>query len=271
MHLLQKHWRKMHTMSCFPFVTLLPQTLWYFFSRIFLMADSSLKVMKTKPLLLFVFGSIGSSIVSICKHHNRYSINKCQKTQINVLCSIDVKLTSPKAPKYSRTFSSVVSGLRPPTKIFLTSSFFIAMALLGSICRPSSLCSFCSSTLQMKRGEPLPPRKRLDLREADASIPCPHFLLLWTRWTQTLVTGRCSNPSLWCSRSPRRTSRSSPSGLSYWCPSWGLQQTFYCTKKNTTSWWEPHFFFCDRANSIPTEETGFKHIKQTRSMEIIYF
>lgn len=42
--------------------------------------------------------------------------------------------------------SSVASGINPPTKIFLTGSFFMAIALLGSIKRPSSLCSFCSST-----------------------------------------------------------------------------------------------------------------------------
>ncbi len=188
--------------------------------------------MNTKPLLLFVFGSIGSSIVSIYKRHNRYSINKNQKTKTNVFILNRLKLTSPKAPKYSRIFSSVVSGLRPPTKIFLAGSFFMAMALLGSICRPSSLCSFCSSTFQKKRCERPPPSKCLDWRKAKAYIPCPHFLHLWTRWTQTLVTGRCLNPSLWCSQSPRRTLRSSPLGLSYWCPSWVLQQTFYCTKEN---------------------------------------
>lgn len=55
-------------------------------------------------------------------------------------------LTSPKAPKYSRIFSSVVSGLRPPTNIFLTGSFFIAIAFLGSICLPSNRCSFCCNT-----------------------------------------------------------------------------------------------------------------------------
>lgn len=59
--------------------------------------------------------------------------------------------TSPKAPKYSLMASSVASGFRPPTKIFLAGSFFIAIALLGSIWRPSSLCSFCSSTCRFKQ------------------------------------------------------------------------------------------------------------------------
>lgn len=54
--------------------------------------------------------------------------------------------TSPKVPKYSWITSFEVSGLRPPTKIFLTGSFFMAMAFLGSMTRPSSLCSFCSKT-----------------------------------------------------------------------------------------------------------------------------
>lgn len=57
-----------------------------------------------------------------------------------------VKLTSPNAPKYSLMVSSLASGFNPPTKIFLTGSFFMAIALLGSIKRPSSLCSFCCST-----------------------------------------------------------------------------------------------------------------------------
>lgn len=56
------------------------------------------------------------------------------------------KCTSPKVPKYSSMTSFEVSGLSPPTKIFFTGSFFIAMAFLGSICLPSSLCSFCSRT-----------------------------------------------------------------------------------------------------------------------------
>lgn len=59
--------------------------------------------------------------------------------------------TSPKAPKYSLIASSVASGFNPPTKIFLAGSFFIAIALLGSIWRPSSLCSFCSSTYRKKK------------------------------------------------------------------------------------------------------------------------
>lgn len=57
-----------------------------------------------------------------------------------------MKLTSPKAPKYSLMASSVASGFNPPTKIFLAGSFFMAIAFLGSMGRPSSLCSFCSST-----------------------------------------------------------------------------------------------------------------------------
>lgn len=56
-------------------------------------------------------------------------------------------LTSPKAPKYSLISSSGVSGLRPPTNTFLGGSFpFMALALLGSISFPSSLCSFSSNT-----------------------------------------------------------------------------------------------------------------------------
>lgn len=56
------------------------------------------------------------------------------------------EITSPKVPKYSWMTSFEVSGLRPPTKIFLTGSFFMAMAFFGSITLPSSLCSFCSRT-----------------------------------------------------------------------------------------------------------------------------
>lgn len=77
-------------------------------------------VIKQNPLLSFVFVSMGSSIFSI----------------------------SPKAPKYSLICSSEVSGLNPPTKTFLGGSFpFKALALLGSINLPSSLCSFSSKTL----------------------------------------------------------------------------------------------------------------------------
>lgn len=55
--------------------------------------------------------------------------------------------TSPKPPKYSRIFSSGVSGDKPPTKIFLTGSFvFMALALFGSMTFPFSLCSFWSMT-----------------------------------------------------------------------------------------------------------------------------
>lgn len=55
---------------------------------------------------------------------------------------------SPKAPKYSLICSSEVSGLNPPTKTFFGGSFpFKALALLGSINLPSSLCSFNSKTL----------------------------------------------------------------------------------------------------------------------------
>lgn len=56
--------------------------------------------------------------------------------------------TSPKVPKYSWMTSFEVSGLRPPTKTFLTGSFFIAKAFLGSITLPSNLCSFCARTLE---------------------------------------------------------------------------------------------------------------------------
>lgn len=47
--------------------TLLPPTVWYFFSIAFLTAASSLYVMNTNPLLFSVFGSCGSSIFSIYK------------------------------------------------------------------------------------------------------------------------------------------------------------------------------------------------------------
>ena len=49
-------------------LTLLPLIVWNFFSSTFFTGSSSLKVMKTKPRLLFDFGSIGSSMASICKH-----------------------------------------------------------------------------------------------------------------------------------------------------------------------------------------------------------
>lgn len=45
----------------------------------------------------------------------------------------------------------VGSGLRPPTKIFFTGSFFMAMAFLGSMTRPSSLCSFWSRTCSNRK------------------------------------------------------------------------------------------------------------------------
>lgn len=60
-------------------------------------------------------------------------------------------LTSPNSPKYSLIFSSVASGFRPPTKIFFTGSFFMAMAFLGSMTRPSSLCSFWSRTCSNRK------------------------------------------------------------------------------------------------------------------------
>ena len=54
---------------------------------------------------------------------------------------------SPKAPKYSLICSSKVSGLNLPTKTFFGGSFpFEALAGLGSINLPSSLCSFSSKT-----------------------------------------------------------------------------------------------------------------------------
>lgn len=84
-------------------------------------------------------------------------VNITLKQPIHYIClnaQLAVELidsfTSPKAPKYSSITSLAVSGLRPPTKIFLTGSFFIAMAFLGSICRPSNRCSFCSRTYAKK-------------------------------------------------------------------------------------------------------------------------
>lgn len=60
--------------------------------------------------------------------------------------------TSPKASKYSLIFSSGVSGERPPTNIFFTGSLdFMALALLGSITFPLSLCSFCVITFDSKQ------------------------------------------------------------------------------------------------------------------------
>jgi len=59
--------------------------------------------------------------------------------------------TSPKEPKYSLTFSSGVSGERPPTKIFFTGSLlFMALAFLGSMTFPLSLCSLCVTTCVTK-------------------------------------------------------------------------------------------------------------------------
>lgn len=46
-------------------LTLLPPTVWYFFSIAFFTGASSLYVMNTNPLLFSVFGSCGSSMVSI--------------------------------------------------------------------------------------------------------------------------------------------------------------------------------------------------------------
>lgn len=130
--------------------TLLPPTVWYFFSIAFLTAASSLYVMNTNPLLFSVFGSCGSSIFSIYKRgenafYTSIFIPVCLWRNATVH---QKKTTSPKAPKYSSMTSFAVSGLRPPTKIFLTGSFFIAKALLGSITLPSSLCSFCASTFE---------------------------------------------------------------------------------------------------------------------------
>lgn len=129
--------------------TLLPPTVWYFFSIAFLTAASSLYVMNTNPLLFSVFGSCGSSIFSIYKRGE----NAFYASIFILVCLwrnaiVHQKTTSPKAPKYSSMTSFAVSGLRPPTKIFLTGSFFIAKALLGSITLPSSLCSFCASTFE---------------------------------------------------------------------------------------------------------------------------
>lgn len=90
--------------------------------------------------------------------------------------------TSPKVPKYSWMTSFEVSGFRPPTKIFLTGSFFMAMAFLGSITLPSNLCSFCSRTLKTQS------RKTLNI----ACLANTDILMCWYyRFPNYLVyTGR---------------------------------------------------------------------------------
>lgn len=137
--------------------------LWNFFSMMHFTGSSSLNVMKQKPLLLFVLVSMGSSIDSTCSRWQYIWIIwqlSCGVCYISAQTSHKATLlnewkhskqtnigTSPKAPKYSLTFSSGVSGERPPTKIFFTGSFpFMALAFLGSITFPLSLCSFCEAT-----------------------------------------------------------------------------------------------------------------------------
>lgn len=147
--------------------TLLPWMLWNFFSRHFLTLEASLNVMKMNPLLFLVLWSVGSSAVSIWREsleldfrvvYSR-SVTKehCAKGNFESSPSFQKKCTttptSPNVSKYSLIVSSVASGFRPPTKIF-TGSFFIAIAFLGSIERPSSLCSFCSRTWKPKTRRP---------------------------------------------------------------------------------------------------------------------
>lgn len=62
-------------------ITLLPPTLWYFFSIAFLTGVSSLYVMNTNPLLFSVFGSCGSSMVSIYTRRKRKKKNFKKKLQ----------------------------------------------------------------------------------------------------------------------------------------------------------------------------------------------
>lgn len=91
---------------------------------------------------------------SVCGQLNVFNLSrKKEKTQISMANMVHTfiyfltLLTSPKAPKYSRIWSSEVSGLKPPTKTFLGGSLpWIALALLGSISFPSNLCSFNSNT-----------------------------------------------------------------------------------------------------------------------------
>lgn len=133
--------------------TLLPSTVWNFFSKHFLALASSLYVMKINPLLFFDLGSSGRSMFSIYIETIIKSdpfMERKQELHDWVFVK-SVTLTSPNAPKYSLMVSSVASGFNPPTKIFLTGSFFMAIALLGSIKRPSSLCSFCCSTWGLRQ------------------------------------------------------------------------------------------------------------------------
>lgn len=90
------------------------------------------KIKKSRVIFHLLFFKCKSTNVDTCGLFSSMKTNLC--------------LTSPKVPKYSSMTSFEVSGLRPPTKIFLTGSFLMAIALFGSICRPSSLCSFCSRT-----------------------------------------------------------------------------------------------------------------------------
>lgn len=144
--------------------TLLSPILWYFFSMMVLTGSSSLNVMKQKPLLLFVLFSMGSSMDSTCSGDHMTILSVKRQSGDSVLLAelqkwpklhvqkYVLRFTSPKAPKYSLTFSSGVSGERPPTKIFFTGSLpFIALAFLGSMTLPLSLCSFCVATLGMRK------------------------------------------------------------------------------------------------------------------------
>lgn len=118
---------------------------------------SSPKLSWREPLLYTWWIQIPASFLSLGLGEaqlSRSETNEKQTWDISIIAILSVsiqaklceQLTSPKVPKYSWMTSFEVSGLRPPTKIFLTGSFFMAMAFLGSICRPSNLCSFCSRT-----------------------------------------------------------------------------------------------------------------------------
>lgn len=126
----------------------------------------------TNSVVFLLHSLLDSGLVFICDEHEspplfrlwilwKLNILNLQERRKCFLCKhfhtclclwrnamVHQKTTSPKAPKYSSMTSFAVSGLRPPTKIFLTGSFFIAKALLGSITLPSSLCSFCASTFE---------------------------------------------------------------------------------------------------------------------------
>ncbi len=80
--------------------------------------------------------------------------------------------------KYSRILSSVVSGFSPPTKIFFMGSFFIAIAFFGSICRPSSLCSFCAKTC-VKRNNDSAFHRRITRLQVSRSTKAYLFYTGW--------------------------------------------------------------------------------------------